>query len=351
MKSFIYNQQVQLQAGDILNGIEIAYSTYGKLNEAKDNVVWVCHALSGNSEVHDWWAGIFGEGKVLDPSKSFIVCANVLGSCYGTTGPFHPSTESAKKGVHFPLITIKDMVTAHQLLAEELDIDSIQLLIGPSLGGQQAVEWAVDEPTRIRRLVLVATNAQHSPWGIAFNESQRMTLWADETFRSNTENGGKFGLKAARSIAMLSYRSYEGYGITQREDFNEKSNQFKASSYQQYQGDKFVKRFDAFSYWSLSQSMDSHNVGRNRGGVIDALSKIQAKTLVLGIESDLLFPIQEQEFLAKNIDNSYLKKIKSHFGHDGFLTENELVNQLIVDFIENDFSSFKQTEFRKKIAL
>ena len=329
MKNIKLNNVLELANGDTIAGIEIAYSTYGKLNAQRDNVVWVCHALSGNSEVHNWWAGIFGEGNALDPTRYFIICANVLGSCYGTTGPSHHAISENQRGIQFPLITIEDMVKVHQLLAEELEVERIHLLIGPSLGGQQAIQWAVNEPNRFDKLVLVATNATHSSWGIAFNESQRMALWSDETFRSNIPGGGAYGLKAARSIAMLSYRSYEGYNFTQQEDFPHKLDGYKASSYQQYQGDKFVKRFDAFAYWVLTKAMDSHNVGRGYDSTTDALSKVTAHTLVIGVDSDLLFPISEQYELAKSIKNSSMKTISSLFGHDGFLTETKEVNNLI----------------------
>lgn len=348
MKILKVKAAIDLLNGERLRQVEVAYSTYGKLNRQKNNVIWVCHALTGNSEVHDWWAGIFGEHKSLDPSKYFIVCANVLGSCYGTTGPSHEKICENQKGVHFPLVTIDDMVGVHQLVADELEINHIEVLIGASLGGQQAVQWAVDEPDRFSNLILVAANAQHSPWGIAFNESQRMALWADESFRANIPGGGAFGLKAARSIAMLSYRSYAGYTRTQREDFTHKRDHFRASSYQQYQGDKFVKRFDAYAYWSLSKAMDAHNVGRKYTNIESALRRITARTLVLGVDTDILFPIEEQLFLAEHIADSCFEVIPSHYGHDGFLTETVRVDELIKDFLYNDFSRYRKTIFRQQ---
>jgi homoserine O-acetyltransferase len=346
MNTVKINNPFSLINGEQLNSLEITYSTYGQVNDEKDNVIWVCHALSGNSEVHDWWAGVFGEGKTLDPTRYFIICANVLGSCYGTTGPSHSEVAESQRGIQFPLVTVEDMVNVHRLLADELGIGKIHLLIGPSLGGQQAVQWAVDEPKRFEKLVLVATNVQHSPWGIAFNESQRLALWSDETFRTNLPNGGGFGLKAARSIAMLSYRSYEGYGATQQEDFTHKVDLFRASSYQQYQGEKFVKRFDAYAYWTLSKAMDSHNVGRKYRSVVDALERISADTLVIGVDSDLLFPVTEQAFLAEHIASSHFETISSLFGHDGFLTETVLVDELMRDFVYNEFRNFRKTTFR-----
>lgn len=332
MNIFNYSKTFPLECGEHLPNLRIAYSTFGELNKAASNVIWVCHALSGNSDVADWWSGIYGEGKYLDPTRYFIVCANVVGSCYGSTGPASEDLPESMKGLHFPLVTVKDMVAAHKLLAKELNIDKIHALIGPSLGGQQAIQWAALEPKRFSELVIVATNAEHSPYGIAFNESQRLALWADETFRSNFPNGGKYGLKAARSIAMLSYRHYMGYFISQKDEFSEKLEKFKASSYQVYQGEKFVDRFNPYAYWTLTKAMDSHNLSRGEASITEVLGKIQARTLVVGVSSDLLFPVQEQQFLANHLPHSEYAQITSDFGHDGFLVEFEQLNTILADF-------------------
>lgn len=338
----------ELADGTVLPEVNIAFTTYGKLNKKKDNVIWVCHALTGDSSVKDWWKGIFGASQVLDPQKNFIVCANVIGSSYGSTNPWSSEVPEGFKGRNFPLITITDIVRGHQLLANALNIDKIHLLIGPSLGGQQALEWSVDEPNRIQNLCVIAANVKHSPWGIAFNESQRLAIWSDESFRANTPDGGKYGLKAARSLALLSYRSYDAYNVTQFESNDEKKDGFFASSYQHYQGEKLVNRFDAYAYWTLTKAMDSHNVGRNRGGVKKALQKIKAKTLVIGINSDVLFPTSEQEFIAANVPRGFYQIIYSNYGHDGFLIESEKLNDVIDSFLKNQlrpqaFTNFKTT--------
>ncbi len=184
-------------------------------------------------------------------------------------------------------------------------------------------------------MILMATNAFHSPWGIAFNESQRLAITADPTFYSSQHDGGKNGLKAARSIALLSYRNYDTYGISQQEVTNDKTDNFKASSYQDYQGDKLVKRFNAYSYWYLSKAMDSHNISRGRGHASEVLKKIKAKTLVIGITSDLLFPPSEQRFLADNINDATYSEINSFYGHDGFLIETETLTKEIGSFLKN----------------
>ncbi|MDG0972864.1 MAG: homoserine O-acetyltransferase [Crocinitomicaceae bacterium] len=332
MKVYIHSEIVQLECGAQLPHLEIAYSTFGTLNEDASNVIWVCHALSGNSDVSEWWSGIVGKGKYLDPDRYFIICANVIGSCYGSTGPTSAALPESLKGHHFPLITVKDMVKAHQLLANHLNIQHIHALIGPSLGGQQALQWAALEPNRFSELVLIATNAEHSPYGIAFNESQRLALWADETFRSNLPEGGKYGLKAARSIALLSYRHYLGYLATQKDEFGEKIEYFKASSYQVYQGEKFVDRFNPYSYWSLSKAMDSHHLGRGEASLHAAIAKISIRTLVVGVSSDILFPIEEQQFLAQQLPYAVYAEITSDFGHDGFLVEFDQLNKILSDF-------------------
>jgi homoserine O-acetyltransferase len=329
-----HKKTFKLESGKKLNNLEIAYHTYGSLNEKKDNVIWVCHALTANSDVFDWWNGLFGENCLFNPKEYFIVCANVLGSHYGTTSPLSINTATGLPYfLSFPEITVRDLAAAHQILADHLEIPQIALLIGGSLGGQQAMEWAILEPVRIKKLVLIATNAQHSAWGIAFNESQRLAITTDRTFYANFKDGGKKGLKVARSIALLSYRSYGTYGATQLEVGTDKTTDFKACSYQNYQGEKLVNRFNAYSYWYLTKTMDSHNVGRNRVSVLDALKQIQAKTLVIGIVNDVLFPLEEQQFLAKNIPNAHFIELNSFYGHDGFLIETEILTKEIGTFI------------------
>lgn len=323
----------ELSDGTILPEVNIAYTTYGELNAEKNNVIWVCHALTGDTQVHDWWSGLFGENRLLDPSKYFIVCANALGSSYGSTNPWSPETPEHLKGSNFPLITIADVVKGHRLLAGELGINKIHLLIGPSLGGQQALQWAVEEPSRIVHLCVIAANAFHSPWGIAFNESQRLAIQADETFRANDPDGGKFGLKAARSIALLSYRTKAAYDATQKESCHHKKDGFFAASYQCYQGDKLVKRFCPYSYYSLTKTMDSHNVGRGFSSVTSALAQVSAKTLVISVDSDILFPIAEQQFIADNIPSAKHEVFDSNYGHDGFLVEFEKVNSSIKNWL------------------
>lgn len=339
ISTYTHNKTFKLENGKKLRKIELAYQTYGKLNAKKDNVIWACHALTANSDVLDWWKGLFGNNDLFNPEEHFIICANVLGSHYGSTNPL---SENPVTGLpyylSFPEFTIRDLVSAHRLLAEHLGIKDIKVLIGGSLGGQQALEWAITDGSAIENLILVATNAVHSPWGIAFNESQRLAISTDRSFYAQKPDGGLKGLKTARSIALLSYRSYDAYTDTQLESVNDKTGSFRASSYQNYQGEKLCKRFNAYSYWYLSKAMDSHNVGRGRKSVAEALSTVKPNTLVIGVENDVLFPITEQEFLAKHIPDAAFHSIKSAYGHDGFLIETDILTNVIGNFLKESIN-------------
>jgi homoserine O-acetyltransferase len=343
VRSYKLIEPFVLENGREIPLLDVAFETFGALNEDKSNVIWVCHALTANSNVLEWWPQFFGKGKLFDPEKHFIICPNSLGSCYGTTGP----TTFEKCGPllnNFPFFTTRDMANAHERLRMYLGIEEIHTLIGASLGGQQALEWAIESTTRFNNLILIATNAEHSPYGRAFNESQRLAIFSDPTY--GRIDGGKNGLKIARSIALLSYRSYKGYLNTQSEDSNEVTDNYKASSYQNYQGDKLAHRFDAHSYVALSKAMDSHNVGRGRESIVAALLRIKANTLVVGISTDQLFPPSEQKRLARHIPNSNYYEVDSDYGHDGFLVASEELELVLADFIYNDFKQSKKTTFK-----
>ncbi len=329
---YSFGSEFFLESGKKLSGLSLAYQTWGTLNEDQSNVIWVCHALTGNHRVQEWWGDLFGEGKCFDPENYFIVAVNVPGSAYGSTGPLSEELSPEEKFDSFPVLTIRDMARGLELVRKELKIERIHVLIGASLGGQQLLEWSLLIPDKIDHIIPIATNLKHSPFGIAFNEAQRMAIQADPTFYAKLENGGEAGLKAARAIGMLSYRTYEGYRITQSEKDNSGFDEFKASSYQNYQGEKLAKRFNAFSYWILSKAMDSHNVFRDRGE--DVLERCRMPALVIGIDSDLLFPITEQEEIAKSLPQAKLVRLQSDFGHDGFLVETETLTNHIKQFLK-----------------
>ncbi len=335
MDTLKYNQPFKTETGAILPELEIVYHTWGRMNSDADNVIWVCHALTANSDVETWWPGMVGKGLLFDPDKYFIVCANVLGSCYGTTGPSSLNPETGRQWLRdFPLITIRDLVNVHEILRKHLNIKQIHSVIGASIGGFQSLEYSIMYPNIVKRLVFVASSAKQSPWAIAFSESQRMAIEADNSFVQNDPEGGKKGLKAARSIALLSYRNPSAYNSTQSEQDDEKIDSFRASSYQAYQGDKLVKRFNPYSYYSLVCLSDTHNTGRGRGGSAKALKGVKAKTLCIGIASDILFPIEEQKYVAANIPGAQYVEIDSFYGHDGFLIESDLVTAAVRKFWE-----------------
>lgn len=333
----------QLESGDKLESLQVAFTTYGTYDPSKNNIIWICHALTANSEVDEWWSNIVGEKGYFNPSDYFIVCANVIGSTYGTTGPLTPLRNKRPLLDEFPFITIRDMVNVHEELRKFLGINKIHTVIGASLGGQQALEWNILNPSLFENTIVIASNARHSAYGIAFNESQRLAIINDPSYGNGQLNGGRQGLIIARSIAMLSYRSYDGYGLGQTNPGNYRTDDFLASSYQAYQGKKLADRFNAYSYITLSRAMDSHNVGRNRESIESALSQISSKTLIIGIESDLLFPLSEQKYLADNIENSKYTTINSDFGHDGFLIEHEQLTEIFNDFFSNNIKSHKPT--------
>jgi homoserine O-acetyltransferase len=225
------------EGGETLQGLTIAYDTYGTLNPEGDNVVWVCHALTSNSAVTDWWPGVVGENTVIDPAKYFIVCANILGSCYGSSGPTSINPKTGRPFYsEFPAVTIRDMVNAHILLRQHLGIEKIFLLMAGSMGGYQALEWSVMEKERIENLFLITTSAAESAWGIAIHTAQRLSIEADATWAEPSPDAGKKGLKAARAIGMLTYRNYKILVQQQTDKDVDKTDNFRASSYLIYQG-------------------------------------------------------------------------------------------------------------------
>lgn len=342
---FKYDNPFTLESGVTLPGYHLAYTTHGKLNTEKTNAVWIFHALTANSNPLEWWPGLVGDGKFFDPAKYFIICVNKPGSPYGSISPlsFNPLTNQPYYH-DFPVFTIRDMINTYQQLKNHLGLKKIFIALGGSTGGMQLLEWAIEEPALFEHIVPIATNAVLSPWAIAFNASQRMAIEADSSWLERRTDAGQKGLAAARSIALLSYRHYNGYAITQTRDksFVALTNDvvYAADNYQRYQGLKLVNRFNALCYYRLSQSMDSHDVGWKRESVDNALKKITAKTLVIGIRSDVLYPIAEQEYLQKTIREAELLNIASDFGHDGFLLEYEKIETALKKFIEEEKSSY-----------
>lgn len=328
--TFTYKQRFPLESGETISNLHIRYQTYGTLNENKDNVIWVCHALTANAEIHDWWSGLFGKDNIFDPEKYFIICSNNLGSPYGTSCPNDVEPEAAVRyGLNFPAFTLRDTARAMILLMEHLHLENIHLLMGGSCGGNISLELAIELESRVEHMILLCCSARETPWTIAIHHSQRMALEADPDFYTNKEGAGAKGLKVARAIALPLYRTSTSMNTRQQEIAMDKLTDFKSASYVAYQGDKFVNRFDAQCYYQLLNALDTHNLGRHRGSTEEALRKVKAKTLVIGIDSDLFIPVKEQEFLAEHIPGASYEEVKSMYGHDAFLIETEQIKAII----------------------
>ncbi|KAF3939979.1 hypothetical protein ABW19_dt0200564 [Dactylella cylindrospora] len=385
-----------LESGVTLTDVPVAYKTFGHLAESGDNVMVICHALTGSADVGDWWEPLLGAGKALDTSRFFIVCLNNLGSPYGSVSPVTINPETGERyGPEFPIATIRDDVRIHKLVLEDLGIKQVAVVIGGSLGGMICLEWAYFGDF-VRSIVPLATSARHSAWGISWGEAQRQSLYSDPTYDDGYYDPLRqpvAGLSAARMSALLTYRSRnsfetrfgrntpdpsrivhqasvrppstpsEEHWANHNEGFragkklqsppqspisgepNRKENgdgkrkhktpMFSAQTYLRYQADKFVKRFDANCYIATTRKMDTHDVSRGRASSIpEALALIKQPALVVGIESDGLFTYAEQQELAEYIPNAQLSTIYSPEGHDAFLVEFKTVNEAVVAFLK-----------------
>lgn len=330
-KLFTIEGKFDLELGGHLTNPTVAYTTYGELNAKKDNVIWIFHALTAASNVAEWWPGLVGSGKLFDPSKDFIVCANILGGCYGSTGPNSINPDTGKPYYYdFPDITIRDIVKSQIELRKHLGIEKIKIGIGGSCGGYQVLEWLMMEPDTIEQFSAMVTSAKESPWGVAVHTAHRSAIELDPTWGDLSDNAGIEGMKGARQIGLLFYRNHEIYHRMQSETSEEKVNNFKATSYLKYQGEKLAKRFAPISYYKLTEVLDTHNIARGRfKNLKDALNSIQHKGLIVGISSDLLCPTTEQEFLARHIPNAEYAEIDSLYGHDGFLLEYDKIGECL----------------------
>ena len=333
-----------LESGESVKDVRIGYHTYGTKKD--NNVVWVCHALTANSNSPQWWPGITGEAGVFNPEEHYIVSANIFGSCYGTTGPLDINPETGSPYYYeFPEFTLRDIVRLHNELRKHLGIEKIHVCIGGSCGGNQVLEFALIEPDLIENIVVLAASARETAWSIAVHETQRMAISMDKTWGEKQDRAGVDGMKTARGIGLLTYRTQEAYIENQTDEDNDKITGFKASSYIQYQGEKLAKRFNAFSYWFLINALDTHNVGRGRGSIEVALNQIKSKALIIGIDTDILIPVNEQKFLAEHIPAAHFCEIQSPYGHDGFLIEQEKISIAIKKFLNDGFQSISKSSY------
>jgi len=324
-----------LELGGVLPGVEVGYRTWGKLDAEGSNAVVICHALTGSADADRWWTRMFGPGRALDPEHDFVVCSNILGSCYGTTGPtsIDPATGEAWRGT-FPRITIRDMVRVQHALVSALGVKRIRLVIGGSLGGMQVLEWALLHPGMVDAIAFIAASARHSAWCIGHSEAQRQAILADPRWR-----GGRYdpadppsaGLAAARMAAMLTYRSPAS--LEQRFARRpEAEDLFAVQSYLRYQGDQLVERFDPATYVTLIDAMDTHDVTRGRGDLDDVLRGVAQPALVVSIDSDVLYWPSEQREVARLLPHARLAVLDSPHGHDAFLIDVDRLNEIVADF-------------------
>lgn len=330
------DEPFRFEAGGVLDSLDLVYFTSDREYKPGDTVVWICHALTGNSNPEDWWPQMVGAGRLFDPDKYFVVCSGMLCSPYGPSGPASVNPLTGKPYFFsFPKTTVRDIVAANILVRKHLGIEQIDMMLGPSIGGFQALEWVIMEPDTVKEVVFLATATRVNPFMTAFNESQRMAIEADPSFREAASlKGGSAGLACARSIALISYRTYEGYNVTQAEKEEDTLFANRACSYQQYQGKKLVDRFDAYSYWYLTYSLDSQNVGRNRGGVEKALESIKASCTMISIDSDVLFPPKHGKATVAALKNAEYREISSIFGHDGFLIESAQLVAILLPLLQ-----------------
>ena len=368
---FNNNDPLIFETGDELSPIQVAYQTYGERNSDGTNAILINHALTGNAHAagtieeietdlksnpdllekysvsqkgkKGWWDELIGEGKLFDTSKYFVVSSNILGSCYGTTGPVSiKNMFNRKYGVDFPTVTVRDMVKVQKKLLEHLGVNKLKTAIGGSLGGMQVLEWALMYPEMIESIIPIATSAQHSPWAISLNQAAREAITSDPVWNNgNYKVQPAKGLSLARKIAMISYRSLDSFEdkfSRDRKDDDgdklDKKNIFQIESWLNYHGVKINERFDANTYLCLSHSMDLHDVALNRGNLNEVLGGLNIPTLSIGISSDILYPAAEQKRIADLIPNSTYSEIESIHGHDAFLIEFDQMEKIIKDFFE-----------------
>jgi homoserine O-acetyltransferase len=332
---FRLRKPLLLESGARLDEVTIAFRTWGDPANAAHNAVLICHALTGSADVDAWWPGIIGERGAFDPKSDFIICSNILGSCYGTTGPvsLRPGSNERWRG-DFPRVTVRDMVNAQRALLDHLGVEKLALVTGPSLGGMQALEWAMMYPERVETIVPIGVAGRHSAWCIAMGEAQRQAIYADPHWNNggySDERVPEKGLAAARMMAICSYRSWESFD----ERFGRQvmdSGAFEVQSYLRYQGDKINGRFDANTYVRLTQAMNDFDIARGRGDYLEAMRSIRQRALVVSISSDLLYPPHEQQLLAQHMPNARHALLRSAHGHDGFLIESGELAGMIAAF-------------------
>lgn len=356
--TFAEAEPFKLINGETIGPVRLHYAIYGNLNESRDNAILVCHALSGSARAGDWWPQLFGVGGVFDLNRDCVICVNVIGSCYGSTGPndINPAT-GRRYGGKFPLVTIRDWVSAQARLIDHLGIERLRGVIGGSIGGMQAIQWAIDFPERVGSCVAIGA-APLSAMGLAFNHLQRQAIMGDEKWRDGdykTDDPPTRGLALARGMAMTTYKSpdlfTERYGRNLNRNGEDPlrslTDRYDISGYLDYQGEVFNQRFDANSYLVITRAMDNFHPGLGYNSEIEALHRIQARVLLVGISSDWLFPAGDVRILATKMGEAGVNvdyyELQSNHGHDSFLAEPEMLAPLLQEVVHNDAPSFRQS--------
>ena len=339
-RQFVKIGDLTLESGEVLPEITIAYQTWGELNAERDNAILVNHALTGWSDVPGWWPSIVGPGKPLDSSRFFIICPNVIGGCQGSTGPSSIAPDGKQWGSRFPVLTIRDMVAAELLVTDRLKIKSYLLAVGPSLGGMRSLEWAIDHPGRVKAICTIGSSAVATGDQIGCASIQIRAIKSDPHFNFGDyyeqEMGPTEGMGIARRIAHLTYRTESEMDVRfGRELQGDETGRYAVESYLDHQATKLAHRFDANTYIVLTEAMNSHDVGRGRGGVASALGGITVPVSVISIDTDRLFPPRLQEEIIELTPTARaLETIYSPFGHDGFLIEVESMGELLRKALE-----------------
>ena len=324
-----------LENGESIDDIVVAYRTWGALDKAKSNAILICHALTGSADVDAWWPGIIGTGKAFDPQHDYIICANILGSCYGSTGPatMRPGGRERYRA-DFPSISIRDMVRLQRLLLDRLGVQQIELAIGPSLGGMQALEWALCYPDRVAAVMPIGIGGRHSAWCIGASEAQRAAIAADPDWNNGYYSDAarpERGLAAARMMAVCLYRSWLSFDQRFGRERGT-SGAYEVQSYLRHQGERINQRFDANTYVTLTHAMHSYDLSRGRGDYAAVLGSIEQPALVVSVSTDALYPPAEQQALARQLANGRYAVLDSAHGHDGFLIETDALAKLIAAF-------------------
>jgi homoserine O-acetyltransferase len=333
-RKFVSVGDLTLESGEELPNVTICYQSWGSLNESHDNVILVNHALTGWSDVPGWWPSMVGLGLPFDTNKYFILCPNVIGGCQGSTGPSSISPDGERYGSRFPSLTIRDMVAAEVAFSDALEIKKYRLAVGPSLGGMRSLEWAVQFPDRVEAICTIGSSAVATGDQIGTASIQIRAIKSDPHFYGGdyyAEKVGPYeGMGIARRIAHLTYRTEAEMDVRfGREMQGDETGRYAVESYLDHQADKLARRFDANTYISLTEAMNSHDIGRDRGGVAHALAGISIPVSVVSIDTDRLFPPRLQAEIAELVPTSTLTVISSPFGHDGFLVEVEAVGEAI----------------------